>query len=205
MRPLHNNLVKFFRKNFKDEIQRVNLKRRMSQAASRASRNSKVLSATSLQEIIEKTPTNRQGSISPGLASAGGGSGNPKHGAMPPISRAFSIRPSSMILTGMDDNIQVTDEDLLMAGKKTSAASDVSSKAESLSRSFKMSLRMKSGRRRTSSNPDMLADIITNPPDQRSTKASQKTTSSSSPSLLSGSSSGSKSSKKRTWAFSKPR
>ncbi|KAG2185632.1 hypothetical protein INT44_002425, partial [Umbelopsis vinacea] len=203
MRPLHNNLVKFFRKNFKDEIQRVNLKRRMSQAASRASRNSKVLSATSLQEIIDRTPTNRQGSVSPGLASPGAGSGNTKLGAMPPISRAFSIRPSSMILTGMDDNLQVTDEDLLTAGKKM-APSDVSSKAESLSRSFKMSLRMKGGRRRTSSNPDMLADIITNPPGQRSAKSTLNSTSSSSPSLLSASSSNSKSSKKRTWAFSKP-
>ncbi|KAH8549128.1 hypothetical protein BGW37DRAFT_121469 [Umbelopsis sp. PMI_123] len=206
MRPLHNNLVKFFHKNFKEEIQRINLKRNMSQAASRASRNSKVLSATSLQEIIDKTPASRQGSISPGLASgAGAGSGNQKHGAMPPISRAFSIRPSSMILTDMDDNMQVTEEDLLNAGKKT-APSDVSSKAESLSRSFKMSLRMKAGRRRTSSNPDMFADVVLNPPAQRtSTKSSIKTTSSSSPSLLTNTTSTSKSSKKRTWAFPKPR
>jgi hypothetical protein len=187
-----------FRKNFKEEIQRITIKRNMSKAASRATRNSKVLSATSLQEIIDRAPINRKGSI----AAPRTGPGNPKHGAMPPISRAFSIRPSSMNLTGMDDNLEALDEELLA---KKLAPSDVSSKSESLSRSFKMSLRMKTGRRRTSSNPDVMVDAMPTSPGQRPAKGIVKTSSVSSPSLLSDPPSSSKSQKKRAWTFTKPR
>src|ERR1700761_7053962 len=84
------NYLTVFRKNFREEIQRVNVKRNKSQATRRQSRNSQVLSATSLQDIIDRTDSARQGSIS----AAGSGLGK----SMPPISRAFSIRPSSMIL-----------------------------------------------------------------------------------------------------------
>lgn len=177
----------------------------MSQAANRATRNSKVLSATSLQEIIDRAPISRQGSITTVGTT---GPSSQKHAAMPPISRAFSIRPSSMILTGMDDNFDVSEEDLMTAGGgKKNAPSDVSSKSESLSRSFKMSLRMKSGRRRTSSNPDLMVDSMPNAPGQRPAKhaVAVKPTSSSSPSLLPVSPSTSKSHKKRAWTFSKPR
>jgi hypothetical protein len=166
----------------------------MSQVARRVSRNSQVLSATSLQDIIDRTDFARQGSIS----AAGSGVGK----SMPPISRAFSIRPSSMILTGIDDNMEQFDDDT--AGKRTSSA-DVSSKAESLSRSFKMSLRMKPGRRRTSSNPDVFDESATNLPQRPMKGSSLKQTGASSPSLMSDPRSSVKPPKKRTWTFSKPR
>lgn len=194
MRPLHNNLIKFFRKNFREEIQRVNVKRNKSQAARRQSRASQVLSATSLQDIIDRTDSTRQGSIS----AAGSGLGK----SMPPISRAFSIRPSSMILTGIEDDLEQFDDDT--AGKRLPSA-DVSSKAESISRSFKMSLRMKSGRRRTSSNPDVFDEGTSNISARGLKNGNLKQTGVSSPSLTAEPRSSTKAPKKRTWAFSRPR
>ncbi|KAI8393718.1 uncharacterized protein BYT42DRAFT_609489 [Radiomyces spectabilis] len=122
MRPFHNTLIDFFKKNFAQEIKRMDQAKHTEEEGS-SSRKS------SAKETSERIPLVRQGSSaqlhSPSLTL-------PMNLPMSPISRAFSIcTPVTETPPPFDDPVE----------------HGTMSRAESISRSLKMSLRKKSRKR----------------------------------------------------------
>ncbi|RUP47951.1 dedicator of cytokinesis-domain-containing protein, partial [Jimgerdemannia flammicorona] len=97
MRPLHDTLVRFFRRNFNEEIQRLGEKKITLVNLNRFSRTSKTLSMIkmeSMQELLKQSSAS-MGQPQPFIIQTSASTPLPNGGAVgpQPVSRAFSIRP----------------------------------------------------------------------------------------------------------------